>query len=59
LEDFKEIMADELPMWLPPLCDISHQIDLIPRSSLTNKVPHRMNLLESEEVNWQVQELLD
>jgi hypothetical protein len=59
LEDFKEIVAKELPIGLPPLCSISHQIDLIPRSNLPNKLPYRMTPSESEEVNRQLQELLD
>ena len=59
LEEFKEICVEELPVGLPPLRSISHQINLIPSSSLPNKAPHRMTLAESEEMNWQVQELLD
>ena len=38
---------------------ISHQIDLIPRSSLPNKAPHIMTPAENEELNRQVHELLE
>lgn len=40
LEEFKEIVAEELPAGLPPLHRISHQIDLILGSSLPIKAPH-------------------
>jgi hypothetical protein len=51
LEDFKEIFTEELPTGLPPLHNISHQIDLILGSILPNKALYRMNPSESEEVN--------
>ena len=51
LEDFKEIFTEELPTGLPPLHNILHQIDLILGSILPNKVPHRLNPMESEEIN--------
>jgi hypothetical protein len=37
---------------------ISHQIDLILRSSLPNNAPYRITPAESEEVNIKVEELL-
>ena len=42
LEDFKEIVVEELPTGLPPLHSISHKIDLIQGSSLPNKAPYQM-----------------
>jgi hypothetical protein len=59
LNEFKDIVGDDLPTGLPPLRSISHQIDLIPGSSLPNKSPYQMTPTENEEVNKQVQELLD
>jgi hypothetical protein len=44
LDEFKEIIANDLPKGLPPVRSISHQIDLMPRSSLLNKVPYRMTI---------------
>ena len=38
---------------------ISHHIDLIPGSNLTNKDAYRMKPQENEEIRNQVQELLD
>jgi hypothetical protein len=36
VEEFTDLFRDELPDDLPPLCDIQHQIDLVPGSSLPN-----------------------
>jgi hypothetical protein len=54
LDEFKEIIANDLPKILPPMRSIYHQIDLMLGSSLPNKSPYRMNPTESEEVNQQV-----
>jgi hypothetical protein len=37
LENFVDIVVDELPNSLPPIRSISHHIDLILGASLTNK----------------------
>jgi hypothetical protein len=44
---------------LPPLRGIEHQIDLIPGTSLSNRVAYRTNPEETKEIQRQVQELLD
>jgi hypothetical protein len=59
LEEFADIVVDELPYSLPPIRSISHHIDLIPRASLPNKVAYRLMLQENEEVKRQVQDLMD
>jgi hypothetical protein len=59
LEEFIDIVVDELPCSLPPIRSISHQIDLIPGSSLPNKAAYRLMRQENEEVKRQVQDLLD
>jgi hypothetical protein len=51
--------VDELPHSLPPIRSVSHDIDLIPGSSLPNKSAYRLTLQQNEEVKRQVQELLD
>jgi hypothetical protein len=42
LEEFADIMVDELPCSLPPIRSISHHIDLIPRARFSNKVAYRL-----------------
>jgi hypothetical protein len=59
LEEFADIVVDELPHSLPLVRSVSHHIDLIPGASLPNKAAYRLTLQENEEVKRQVQELLD
>jgi hypothetical protein len=59
LEEFIDIVVDELPRLLPPIRSISHHIDIIPRDRLPNKVVYRLMPQENEEVKRQVQDLMD
>ena len=59
LDDYVDIIVDELPNALPPVRSISHHIELIPGSSLPNKETHRLTPQENEEIIQQVHELLD
>jgi hypothetical protein len=59
LENFVDIVVDELPHSLLPIRSISHHIDLIPGASLPNKAAYRLTTRENEEVKNKVQELLD
>jgi hypothetical protein len=59
LEEFADIIVDELPCSLPLIRSVSHHIDLIPGASFQNKVVYILTLQENEEVKRQVQELLD
>jgi hypothetical protein len=59
LEEFADIVVDELPHSLPPMRSVSHHIDLIPGASLPNKATYRLTPQENEEVKKQVQDLLD
>jgi hypothetical protein len=59
LEEFIDIVVDELPCSLPPIISVSHHIDLILGSSFPNKSVYRLTLQENEEVKRQVQDLLD
>ena len=58
LGKFGDIISDNVPNGLPPVRQISHQIDLIPGASFPNKAAHRMTPAEIEELNRRVQELL-
>ena len=42
LDDYYDIVVDDLPDELPPVRKISHQIDFIPGSNLPNKAAYRM-----------------
>jgi hypothetical protein len=59
LDNFANIVVDELPNSLPPIKSINHHIDLIPGASLPNKASYRLTPQENEEVKNQVHELLD
>jgi hypothetical protein len=59
LEEFVDIIVDELPHLLPPIRSVSHHIDLIPGASLPNKSTYILTPQENEEVKKQVQYLLD
>jgi hypothetical protein len=59
LENFADIVVDEVPSSLPPIRSISHHIELIPGSSLSNKAAYKLTPQENEEVKREVQDLLD
>ena len=59
LDNYCDIVVDDLPDELPPVRKISHQIDFIPGSNLPNKASYRMTPKENEEIRRQVQELVD
>ena len=59
LDDFVDMVPDELPSELPPLRDIQHAIDLVPGSQLPNLPHYRMNPKKREELNRKVEGLLE
>jgi hypothetical protein len=59
LQEFKDIFPTEIPLGLPPLRGIEHQINLIPGATLPNRAAYRTNPEETKEIQRQVQELLD
>jgi hypothetical protein len=54
LEEFTDIVVDELPRSLPPIRSVIHHIDLIPGASFPNKAAYRLMSQENEEVKRQV-----
>jgi hypothetical protein len=50
LEEFTDIIVDELPRSLPPMRSVNHHIDLIPGASFPNKDAYRLTPQENEEV---------
>jgi hypothetical protein len=59
LENFADIVVDELPCSLPPIMSINHHINLVPGASLPNKAAYRLMLQDNQEVKKQVQDLMD
>ncbi len=58
LGEFGDVISDNVPEGLPPVRQISHQIDLIPGASFSKKDARKMTPIETVELNRQVQELL-
>jgi hypothetical protein len=54
LDNFSNIVVDEIPNSLPPIRSINHHIDLIPGEILPNKAAYRLTPRENEEVKNQV-----
>ena len=58
LNEYKEIVVEDIPNCLPPMQSISYFMDLILGASFPKKAPYRLTPTESEELNRQVHELL-
>jgi hypothetical protein len=54
LQEYADVFPIDLPLGLPPLRGIEHQIDLIPGASLPNRAPYRTNPDETKEIQRQV-----
>ena len=59
LNEYNDIIVNDLPNELTPMRRIRHHIDFIPGENIPNKVAYRMTPQESEEIGKQVQGLLD
>ena len=57
LEEFVDVVPEEIPHGFLPVRDIQHQIDLVPGSVLPNKSAYRMSAKEHEELTRKVDEL--
>jgi hypothetical protein len=54
LQEYDDVFSTDLPLGLPPLRGIEHQIDLIPGASLPNCAPYHTNLDVTKEIQRQV-----
>ena len=58
LHEYSDPTPEELPKELPPMRDIQHAIDLVPRASLPNLPAYRMSPSEHAKLKHQVDGLL-
>jgi hypothetical protein len=59
LQEYEDILSEEVPHALPPIRGIEHQIDFIPGASIPNRPAYRSNPEETKELQRQVGELLE
>jgi hypothetical protein len=59
LQEFEDVLPEEVAHGLPPIQGIEHQIDFIPSASIPNRPAHRSNPEETKELQRQVGELLE
>ena len=57
LQDFKDVFPKELPDHLPPMRDIQHAIDFVPRATLSNLPYYRISPAEHAKLQRQVEVL--
>ena len=54
----QDIFQDDDPKGLPPIRDIEHKIEFIPRATIPNRLAYRANPTETKEIQRQVEELM-
>jgi len=57
LEEFPDVMLEELPEDLPPRRRVDHAIEVMPRVAPLAKAPYRMSHDELKELKVQLEEL--
>ncbi|KAL5837237.1 hypothetical protein ACOSQ3_014406 [Xanthoceras sorbifolium] len=58
-QDFDEVFPEEMPIGLPPIRGIEHQIDFVPGAPIPNRPAYRSNPEEIKELQRQVDELME
>ena len=59
LEEFSDVVPEEIPHGLPPMRDIQHHIDLIPMVVLPNKAAYKMNPKDHVKLQRKVDEFVE
>jgi hypothetical protein len=50
LQEYEDVFTSEIPLRLPPMRGIEHQIDFIPGATLPNCAAYRTNPEETKEI---------
>ncbi|KAL5779430.1 hypothetical protein ACOSQ2_010167 [Xanthoceras sorbifolium] len=58
-QDFDEVFPEEMPIGLPPIRGIEHQIDFVPGAPIPNRPAYRSDPEETKELQRQVDELME
>ena len=58
LDEFQDVLTNELPEDLPPVREVDHKIELVAGTEPQNKAPYRLNQSELVELKRQLTELL-
>jgi predicted aspartyl protease/transposase InsO family protein len=59
LEEFSDVLQEQLPPGLPPERNVVHEIPLIPDADTPARPPYRMNPIEMRELKKQLQALVE
>jgi hypothetical protein len=59
LQEYEDVFPQDVPLGLPPIRGIEHQIDIIHGALLPNHAPYHTNPEETKEIQRQIQELLN
>ena len=58
LDEFRDVLTNELPEDLPPVREVDHKIELVSVAESQNKAPYRLNQNKLVELKRQLTELL-
>ena len=58
LQEFQDVLPDDILSGLPPIRGIEHQIDFVPSSTIPNRPAYRCNPEETKEFQRQIEDLM-
>jgi hypothetical protein len=58
LQEYEDVLPNDVPNGLPPVRGIEHQIDFVPGATIPNRPTYRSNPKETKELQRQVEELM-